>query len=139
MLIRYNESMVRLYVYWNQIFYHLRPIWFQSVCVMSLGCVILLKVMPCPLPPTACLWLPMLMFTFFISEETSTSFYPTTINGQSSSIDRRKNRFYSFFIELSVYQCFLGVFWLSPTFFQSLRSSLGSRPLLELLASLFPQ
>ena len=123
----------------SQIFYHLRPICFQPVCVMSLGNVILLKVMPCPLPPAACLQLPMLMFTLFISEETSASFYPITNNVQSSSIARRKNRFYSFFLQLSVYKCFLGVFCLSPTFFQSLRSSLGSGPLLELLVSLFPQ
>lgn len=67
----------------------------------------------------ACLWSYMLMFSFFISVETSTIFYPTTLNGQFSSIQRKSKFYFSFF--LSCLSMLLLVFCLSPTVTKVLR------------------
>lgn len=59
-----------------------------------------------------CLQPHMLVFSFLIYEETSRSIYLTTVNGQSSSTEKKKRRFLvsSWVVYISV---FLGVFCLS--------------------------
>lgn len=85
--------------------------------------------------------LPVITHTYvqLLHSETSISFYPMTINAQSSSIKRMKSRFYSSFFS-SYLSVFLQVFCSSSTVSKVLnRSSLKSGPCLECLVSLFAQ